>query len=74
MGDWKLVRGREQKEWRLITLVSDVKEANDLTAQQPDKAKELLTRFEAWTSKLPPVGPSFKDTTETQDQESKNSK
>ncbi len=74
MGDWKLVRGREQKEWRLINLVSDVKEANDLTAQQPKKAKELLTRFEAWTSKLPPVGPSFKDTTETQDQESKNSK
>jgi len=64
MGDWKLVRGREQKEWRLIDLVNDVKEANDLTAQHPEKAKELLTRFEAWNRTLPPVGPSFKDTTE----------
>lgn len=74
VGDWKLVRGREQKAWRLIDLVSDVKEANDLTAKHPEKAKELLTRFEAWNSTLPPVGPSFKDTTEGQEPESKTRK
>lgn len=64
LGDWKLVRGREQKEWRLIDLVSDVKETNDLTAKHPEKAKELYSRFEVWNATLPPVGPSFKDTTE----------
>jgi arylsulfatase A-like enzyme len=71
IGDWKLVCGREQKARRLIDLVSDAKEANDLTAQHPEKAKELLTRFDAWNRTLPPVGPSFKDTTESEGQESK---
>lgn len=61
IGDWKLARGREKKEWRLVDLASDVKEANDLTAQHPEKAKELLTRFDAWNRTLPSVGPSFKD-------------
>ena len=64
MGHWKLVRGREQKAWRLFDLGNDGKEANDLTAKYPGKAKELLTRFEAWNATLPPVGPSFKDPTE----------
>lgn len=64
MGDWKLVRGKEGKEWRLIDLASDAKEEQDLTAQHPEQAKELLARFERWAAALPPVGPSFKDVTE----------
>jgi arylsulfatase A-like enzyme len=68
MGDWKLVRGKEQKQWRLIALTQDVKEEQDLTARHPDKAKELLARFEQWTATLPPVGPAFKDTTEGNDE------
>ncbi|MCX7009175.1 MAG: hypothetical protein NTY53_18335 [Kiritimatiellaeota bacterium] len=64
MGDWKLVRGKEQKQWRLIDLAHDVKEEHDLTAQHPEKAKALLARFEKWNATLPPVGPSFKDMTE----------
>jgi hypothetical protein len=68
------VRGREQKEWRLMDLVSDVKETNDLTANHPDKAKELLTCFETWNATLPSVGPSFKDTTEGEEPESKTRK
>jgi uncharacterized sulfatase len=66
-GDWKLVRGREHKQWRLIDLAHDVKEEHDLTAQHPEKAKELRARFEQWASGLPPVGASFKDTTEGDD-------
>jgi arylsulfatase A-like enzyme len=64
MGDWKLVRGKEKNQWRLIDLGKDVEEQNDLTAENPGKAKELLDRFEQWAAELPPVGPSFKDTTE----------
>jgi len=31
------VRGKEQKDWRLIDLASDEKEINDLTARHPGK-------------------------------------
>ena len=66
-GDWKLVRGKEHREWRLIDLSKDIKEATDLTAQHSDKAKELLELFERWNAELPPVGPDFKDTIEGDD-------
>ena len=69
MGDWKLVRGKEQKQWRLIDLARDLKEEHDLAAQHPDKVQALLARFEQWAAKLPPVGPSFKDTTEGDESE-----
>jgi arylsulfatase A-like enzyme len=71
IGDWKLVCGKEQKQWRLIDLSHDVKEEHDLTTQHPEKAKELLARFDEWAKALPPVGPSFKDTTEGDDNEAK---
>ena len=71
MGDWKLVCGKERKEWRLIDLSHDVKEENDLTAKYPEKAKELLERFEKWEKTMPPVGPSFKDTAEANDNETR---
>ncbi|MCX6895247.1 MAG: sulfatase-like hydrolase/transferase [Verrucomicrobia bacterium] len=64
VGDWKLVRGKEHREWRLIDLAHDDAEKTDLAAQQPDKAKELRELFERWDAELPPVGPDFKDTTE----------
>jgi arylsulfatase A-like enzyme len=66
-GDWKLVRGKEHREWWLIDLSKDIKEATDLTPQHPAKAKELRELFEHWNAELPPVGPSFKDTTEGDD-------
>lgn len=66
-GNWKLVRGKEVKEWRLIDLSADLKEEHDLTEAYPEKAKELLARFEQWAAALPPVGPSFKDATEGSD-------
>jgi hypothetical protein len=66
-GDWKLVRGREQREWRLIDLSKDIRESNDLASQHPDKAAELRAIYERWTNGLPPVGPSYRDTTEGDD-------
>ena len=74
MGDWKLVCGKDQKQWRLIDLNQDAEEAHDLTTQHPEKAKELLARFDEWAKALPPVGPSFKDTTEGDDDEAKANK
>ncbi|MBL9145862.1 MAG: sulfatase-like hydrolase/transferase [Verrucomicrobiaceae bacterium] len=66
-GDWKLVRGKEHREWRLIDLSKDAKESTDLSAQHPDKANELRELHEHWSTTMPPVGPSFKDTTESED-------
>ena len=74
MGDWKLVRGKERKEWRLIDLAKDVKEQHDLAAQHPDKAKAMQARFDQWAAALPPVGASFKDTTEGDETERENTK
>lgn len=67
-GDWKLLRGRDDHAWRLIDLSKDVKEATDLTAQYPEKAKEMLAVFEKWSAAMPPVGPSFRDTSESGDE------
>jgi arylsulfatase A-like enzyme len=64
LGDWKIVRGADHKEWRLIDLAHDIKEERDLTAELPDKAKTMLARFEKWAATLPPVGPGFRDTSE----------
>lgn len=67
MGDWKLIRSKAQKEWRLIDLAKDVKEEHDLISLNPEQAKRLLACFAQWESKLPPVGPNFKDSVEGAD-------
>lgn len=63
-GDWKLVRGKDVRNWRLVDLKSDVREEKDLSARHPEKAAELLRLHEQWTATLPPVGQVFKDTEE----------
>lgn len=68
MGDWKLVRGKQNKEWRLFNLADDIKEEHDVTAQHPEKAKELLARFDQWNATLMPPGPSFRDVIESDDE------
>ena len=67
IGDWKLVRGREIREWRLIDLSRDEKEEKDLTAEHPDRATAMLATFDKWAAELPPVGSSFKDMEEGDD-------
>jgi len=71
-GDWKLVRGKEHRAWRLIDLSKDPRETKDLSQDSPEKAKELLALYGRWIAELPPVGPSFKDTTESDHDDAKN--
>jgi arylsulfatase A-like enzyme len=65
MGDWKLVmapdrgrgagvRGALHADWRLYNLARDVAERNDLSAQQPEKVKQLEQAWEQWNSELAP--------------------
>jgi arylsulfatase A-like enzyme len=50
-GDWKLVVSQvDGNKPRLINLAEDISEAHDLTAQNPDKAKELLADWKAWNA------------------------
>lgn len=57
-GDWKLVGGREGRGPNaksltlLVNLKSDPSEKTDLSAQHPDKRKELETLFKAWEKTL----------------------
>ncbi|MBR8538016.1 sulfatase-like hydrolase/transferase [Carboxylicivirga sediminis] len=41
-GDWKLVKHRDQTDWELYNLASDISEQTNLSQQHPDKVKELL--------------------------------
>ena len=43
---------------RLINLAADLKELTDLTAQKPERAKELRARYDEWNATLP--GPLWK--------------
>lgn len=50
-GDWKLVVAKpDVSRPRLINLAEDISEANDLSAKNPEKVKELLEDWQAWNA------------------------
>ncbi len=50
-GDWKLVAARpDGNKVKLFNLTTDIGEANDLSATQPDKAAELKAAWDAWNA------------------------
>ncbi|WP_406697779.1 sulfatase-like hydrolase/transferase [Singulisphaera sp. Ch08] len=68
-GDWKLVRYDQTVDidgaksngskppvtpFRLYNLTNDIGEAQDLSAENPDKTKELLAAWEDWSRQLAP--------------------
>lgn len=53
-GDWKLCR--EKEKGGLYNLADDIGEANDLSAAQPEKVKELQAAWDAWNATLPVMG------------------
>ena len=50
-GDWKLVSKKGGK-WELYDLKADRSELNDLTGKHPDKARQLLAKWETWEKKV----------------------
>jgi len=48
VGDFKLVRRSRNGAWELYDMKSDRTELHDLAAAQPDRAKELAEKWEAW--------------------------
>jgi len=50
-GRWKVVRNGQQKLWELYDLLDDPCEETNLAAEQTEKLKELVTRYEAEKAK-----------------------
>jgi arylsulfatase A-like enzyme len=51
VGDWKLVRLGRNGPWELYDLKADRTELHDLSAAQPERAKELAAKWDAWADR-----------------------
>lgn len=51
-GDWKLVKAGKDMEPMLVNLAQDLGEQKDLSAQFPDKKKELQSLFDKWNGTM----------------------
>ncbi len=51
VGDWKLVRLGRNGPWELYDLKADRTEQHDLAAEQPERAKELAAKWDAWAKR-----------------------
>jgi len=52
VGDWKLVRAGRDGAWELYDLKADRSEMNDLSAKNPELAKELSQKWEEWALRV----------------------
>ena len=52
VGDWKLVRFGRKGTWELYDLSKDRSEMNDLAAAQPERAKTLAAKWDAWADRV----------------------
>jgi len=50
VGNWKLV-AKENRPWELYDLERDRTEQHDLAAQQPERAKDLAAKWDAWAAR-----------------------
>ena len=53
-GDWKLVKAGKDMDPMLVNLATDLGEQTDLTAKEPEKAKQLQARYDAWNATMQP--------------------
>jgi arylsulfatase len=57
IGDWKLVakgrHGQDEVKWELFNIKTDRSEQHDLSAQQPDRFRQMKSR---WTTKAAEIG------------------
>jgi arylsulfatase A-like enzyme len=51
VGDWKLVRMGREGAWELYNLKADRTELRNLAAQEPNRAAELLAKWNAWAKR-----------------------
>jgi arylsulfatase A-like enzyme len=51
VGDWKLVRFHRKGAWELYDMKADRTELHDLSAEQPERVKELTDKWQAWAER-----------------------
>jgi arylsulfatase len=51
VSDWKLVRLGHNGPWELYNLKTDRTELHDLASSEPDRAKQLAAKWEAWAQR-----------------------
>ena len=51
-GNFKLLRSADNAPWELYDLATDIGEARNLAASQPEKLRELITHFEKWRASI----------------------
>lgn len=51
VGNWKLVRFGRKGPWELYNMTTDRTELHDLSSSEPQRAKELLARWDAWAQR-----------------------
>jgi arylsulfatase len=64
VGNWKLV-ARDRRPWELYDMSKDRSELHDLAGQNPQKAAELQTMWDAWSKKVGVI--ELKDPNRTRD-------
>jgi arylsulfatase len=52
LGDWKLVRGKEEDGWNLYDLSDDPTELNDLSGTYPDRVADMERKYQAWSDRV----------------------
>ena len=50
-GDWKLVAKGPAAPWELYNLANDRTELHDLAAAEPERAKDLAAKWDAWAKR-----------------------
>ncbi|WP_166831213.1 arylsulfatase [Thalassoroseus pseudoceratinae] len=48
MGDWKLVRPRDNQPWELYNLGNDIGETTNLATKFPDRVQSMSAKYESW--------------------------
>jgi len=52
MGDWKIVRPRDDVPWELYDLSIDIGETRNLARQHPERMAEMTTRYAEWRARV----------------------
>ena len=74
-GDWKLIEFYEDDHVELYNLKDDLAESHDLAGAEPEKARQLRAKLDAWRkslgAKMPRPNPNYAGKTEVPDRKRK---
>jgi arylsulfatase A-like enzyme len=57
-GDWKLVAHTKDARWHLYNLKEDATETQDLAEKYPERAREMVSEWQAWAKRVGAMPPA----------------